>query len=223
VSQFLVLEIMGSESFFMTISASLWPRLLPLLQPMTFEAHERVCMQGEDCDEMHVVISGILTGSSFVDGATEPAVHRTMTKGDSVNVLCMLEIWYKVTLLAIIFILVVVAANYLTFWCFVNFLVGSAWRPCRAVSTQWRHTQSRYSYPAVQSIHPNQLFMHCFPTTNSSLKSFRNFSRQKSTPKTFQTFKCERLESSSFPPIPKLRPNSESHCKFPSLLPERPP
>lgn len=104
---------------------------------MTFEAHERVCMQGEDCDEMHVVISGILTGSSFVDGATEPAVHRTMTKGDSVNVLCMLEIWYKVKPLAIIFILVVVvAAANLTLWCFINFLVGSAWRPCRAASIQ---------------------------------------------------------------------------------------
>jgi len=81
VSQFLVLETMGSDSFFLAISMGLWPRLLPLLQPMTFEANERVCLQGEECDEMHVVISGVLTGSSYLEGQQEPIVRRTMTKG----------------------------------------------------------------------------------------------------------------------------------------------
>jgi len=74
--------------------------LLPLLQPMTIEANERLCKQGEECEEMYVVITGSMTGFSHsgdVDAEKEPTVKRRMTKGDSINVLCLLEIWYKVS------------------------------------------------------------------------------------------------------------------------------
>jgi len=98
VSEFLVFDLMGSDSFFTTVSTTLWPRLLPLLQPMTIEANERLCKQGEECEEMYVVITGSMTGFSHsgdVDAEKEPTVKRRMTKGDSINVLCLLEIWYK--------------------------------------------------------------------------------------------------------------------------------
>jgi len=95
VSEFLVLELMGSESFFMTMSTTLWPRLLPLLQPMTFEANEKLCNQGEECEEMYVIITGVLTGKSHLNGEIHPRVQRRLVKGDSVNVLCLIEIWFQ--------------------------------------------------------------------------------------------------------------------------------
>jgi hypothetical protein len=74
--------------------------LLPLLQPMTVEPNERLCRQGEECEEMYVIINGVMTGYSHLQGADpevdEPIVSRKLTKGDSINVLCVLEIWHKV-------------------------------------------------------------------------------------------------------------------------------
>jgi len=95
VSEYMVIELMGSTSFFMTMSAPLWPRLLPLLQPAAFEVGERVCLQGEDCEEVTVVINGVICGSTHLEGEAKPRVVRTLTKGGSINVLCVLAIWPK--------------------------------------------------------------------------------------------------------------------------------
>lgn len=47
VSTFLVSEIMGKESFFMTIPKHLWSKLLPLLRPMRFEVGEKAARAGD--------------------------------------------------------------------------------------------------------------------------------------------------------------------------------
>jgi hypothetical protein len=47
VSAYLVVELMGRESFFMTIPNNLWSLLLPLLRPMRFEQGEVICTQDE--------------------------------------------------------------------------------------------------------------------------------------------------------------------------------
>jgi hypothetical protein len=47
VSTFLVSEIMGQKSFFMTLPSSLWSELLPLLRPMRFERGEVVSRAGD--------------------------------------------------------------------------------------------------------------------------------------------------------------------------------
>lgn len=47
VSTYLVVELMGRESFFMTIPNNLWSLLLPLLRPMRFEQKEVICAQDE--------------------------------------------------------------------------------------------------------------------------------------------------------------------------------
>ena len=52
VSAYLVSDLMGQESFFMSMSPVLWPRLLPLLRPMRFEKDELICRQDEECTEM---------------------------------------------------------------------------------------------------------------------------------------------------------------------------
>ena len=51
VSEFLVAELLGPESFFKSLSPTLWPRLLPLLRPMRFEPGEKVCLQGDECSD----------------------------------------------------------------------------------------------------------------------------------------------------------------------------
>jgi len=55
---------------------------------VTIEAYEILCKQGDDCEEMYVVISGSMTGYSYlgdVDAKKEPTVKRRMTKGDSIT------------------------------------------------------------------------------------------------------------------------------------------
>jgi len=52
VSEYLITELMGRESFFMTLSPTFWPRLLPLLRPMGIAHHEMLCQQGEECTDM---------------------------------------------------------------------------------------------------------------------------------------------------------------------------
>jgi hypothetical protein len=52
VSEYLITELMGRESFFMTLSPTFWPRLLPLLRPMGISLHETLCQQGEECTDM---------------------------------------------------------------------------------------------------------------------------------------------------------------------------
>lgn len=47
VSDYLVIEIMGKESFFMSLPKSLWSGLLPLLRPMRFEPKETAAKAGE--------------------------------------------------------------------------------------------------------------------------------------------------------------------------------
>ena len=118
VSAYLVSELMGNVGLFQTMSPILWPRLLPLLRPMRFEAEEVVCAQGEDCSEMYVVLSGHLHGATEVSakvaakrrrnlqqqlgGAVEvdteddeeaDAYVRRIRAGDTINILCVLGIW----------------------------------------------------------------------------------------------------------------------------------
>ena len=120
VSAYLVSELMGNVGLFQTMSPILWPRLLPLLRPMRFEAEEVVCAQGEDCSEMYVVLSGHLHGATEVSaavaakrrrkereqqqggGAAEvdlddddegDAYVRRIRAGDTINILCVLGIW----------------------------------------------------------------------------------------------------------------------------------
>jgi hypothetical protein len=92
VSGFLVSELMGDRSFFIKLPKSLWPKMLPLLRPMSFERGEVVCVQGEACSEMLVVLAGTLKGSTVVEGESEPW-QRRITTGDSINVLLVLSIW----------------------------------------------------------------------------------------------------------------------------------
>jgi hypothetical protein len=92
VSAYLVSELMGPDSFFMTMPTLLWPRLLPLLRPMRYEMRETVCVQGEECTEMYVVLNGLFLGSTEVDGEAKPRV-RHIVGGGSINVLRVLGVW----------------------------------------------------------------------------------------------------------------------------------
>jgi len=94
VSAYLVSELMGEESFFSTMPPSLWPRILPLLRPTRFEMTELVAMQGEECSELYVVLSGQITGEIVVTGEFMPRVRR-ITAGNSINVLAALGCWTK--------------------------------------------------------------------------------------------------------------------------------
>eukprot|EP00614_Pseudopedinella_elastica_P009436 CAMPEP_0172599062 /NCGR_PEP_ID=MMETSP1068-20121228/19154_1 /TAXON_ID=35684 /ORGANISM="Pseudopedinella elastica, Strain CCMP716" /LENGTH=747 /DNA_ID=CAMNT_0013399195 /DNA_START=167 /DNA_END=2406 /DNA_ORIENTATION=+ len=94
VSSFLVKEAMGSDSFFVMMPQVLWPRLLPMLRPMRFEKDEVVCMQGEECTEMYVVLAGTLRGENHVRGEPKDTPrHRHVMNGGTVNVLCCLKVW----------------------------------------------------------------------------------------------------------------------------------
>jgi hypothetical protein len=97
VSMYLVNELMGDESFFMNMSSTMWPRLLPLLRPMEFDKDETVCRQGEECTEMYVVISGggSLRGEMSVEGERGVPRSRNIFTGGSVNVLHVLGIWHQ--------------------------------------------------------------------------------------------------------------------------------
>ena len=95
VSSFLVAELMGSESFFMSMRPVLWPRLLPILRPMRFETDELICQQGEECTEMYVVLNGSLVGETRVKGEEDGQRVRHIAAGQSVNVLCVLGIWHR--------------------------------------------------------------------------------------------------------------------------------
>ena len=94
VSSYLVMELMGDVELFRSMSSVLWPRLLPLLRPMRFEATELVCVQGEDCTEMYVVLQGSMRGITVVEREEEPRVRRIFT-GDTVNILCVLGVWNR--------------------------------------------------------------------------------------------------------------------------------
>ena len=94
VSGFLIEDLMGKESFFMTMPPTLWPRLLPLLKPMGFEADEVICLQDEDCAEMYVVVSGMFIGQCRVHGEPAPR-KRHVGVGGSVNALHAVNIWHK--------------------------------------------------------------------------------------------------------------------------------
>jgi len=94
VSGYLVMQLMGPDSFLASMPATLWPRLLPMLRPMRFEADEMVCMQGEECTEMYVVLQGSLVGETKCRGEVEPRI-RHIAMGGSVNVLCVLGIWTR--------------------------------------------------------------------------------------------------------------------------------
>ena len=94
VSAFLVTELMGQDSFFSTMPPLLWPKLLPILKPVRMEKGESICMQGEECVEMYVVLEGSMLGSMVVAGEEEPRT-RHITMGNSVNVLCAMGVWNK--------------------------------------------------------------------------------------------------------------------------------
>lgn len=92
VSTYLVQELMGSKSFFVTLSETFWPRLLPLLRPMGFEKGEVVCLEDEECTEMYVVLTGMLVGVNDIDPQRAPR-RRHIETGGSLNTLHLLGIW----------------------------------------------------------------------------------------------------------------------------------
>ena len=92
VSEYIVNEILGKRSFFNSVNRELWPELLPLLRPMSFEQKESVCTRGIAATEMYVVISGRFVGKLQVEDQER---ERNIFKGDSVNTLHVLGIWYK--------------------------------------------------------------------------------------------------------------------------------
>jgi len=94
VSLYLVNEILGEDSFFQRVNESLWPKMLPLLRPMSFEPDEEVCERNQDATEMYVVISGTFIGELQVDGEDDVR-ERHILKGDSVNTLHVLKIWNR--------------------------------------------------------------------------------------------------------------------------------
>jgi len=94
VSAYLIEELMGSESFFMGLSPTLWPYVLPLLRPMTFERLEKVCTQGEDASDMYVVLTGVLRAETVVPMETFPRVRHVLT-GQTVNIMHLLGVWTK--------------------------------------------------------------------------------------------------------------------------------
>jgi len=107
VSQFLVSDLVGMDSFLTKVSPVLWPRLLPLLRPMRYEAGETICRQGEECTEMYILLSGRLLGSTVVESGDgddddagvvvvdeEPRVRHT-SPGGHFNVLCVLGVWKR--------------------------------------------------------------------------------------------------------------------------------
>jgi len=57
VSEYLMTELIGAESFFITMPKIMWPRILPCLRPMSFERGEVVCCQGEECTDIYLVRS----------------------------------------------------------------------------------------------------------------------------------------------------------------------
>lgn len=85
---------MGNDSFFTKMSPHLWPFLLPLLRPMSFDVGETVCVQGEDASDMYVVLSGVLACSNSIPAESEPRVRHAHT-GDTVNLLHVLVVWSK--------------------------------------------------------------------------------------------------------------------------------
>ena len=96
VSAFLVSDLMGADSFFSTMPPLLWPKLLPLLTPMRFEATESVAIQGEECSDFYTVLSGIMMGELVVpeEKMSKPRIRHIIT-GDCVNVLSALGVWTK--------------------------------------------------------------------------------------------------------------------------------
>ena len=114
VSSYLLTELMADVGLFHSMSPFLWPRLLPLLHPIRFEASELVCAQGEECSEMYVVLNGFMRGTTVVSAATskklfarnstsfqnesdieEHGHNRRLLAGDSVNILCALGVWHR--------------------------------------------------------------------------------------------------------------------------------
>jgi hypothetical protein len=92
VSTYLVQELMGSKSFFVTLSETFWPKLLPLLRPMGFEKGEVVCVEDEECTEMYVVLTGMLVGVNDIDPKRAPR-RRHIETGGSLNTLHLLGVW----------------------------------------------------------------------------------------------------------------------------------
>ena len=99
VSAFLVSDLMGSDSFFSSMPPMLWPKLLPLLRPMRFEATEPVAVQGEECHDAFIVLTGSMTGEMVTSPETATQRAKTSTRhiitGDCVNVLSAMGIWTR--------------------------------------------------------------------------------------------------------------------------------
>jgi len=85
---------MRNVKLFQTMSPKLWPRLLPILNPTRFTPGEVVCQQEEECSEMLIINDGHLHGATEVLGAAARR-ERSLTSGDSINVLCVLKLWNR--------------------------------------------------------------------------------------------------------------------------------
>eukprot|EP00614_Pseudopedinella_elastica_P009557 CAMPEP_0172607538 /NCGR_PEP_ID=MMETSP1068-20121228/27690_1 /TAXON_ID=35684 /ORGANISM="Pseudopedinella elastica, Strain CCMP716" /LENGTH=935 /DNA_ID=CAMNT_0013410567 /DNA_START=183 /DNA_END=2990 /DNA_ORIENTATION=- len=95
VSTYLVAEKMRNVKIFQTMSPKLWPRLLPILNPTRFAQDEVVCEQGDEAAEMFIINEGQLLGVSEVPNAPLKPRARSISSGDSINVLCVLKVWNR--------------------------------------------------------------------------------------------------------------------------------
>jgi len=95
VSEFLVKDLMGPDSFFVKmVPAAIWSQLLPVLRPMGFENEEVVCRQGEEASDFYVVVLGKCLGTIAVPGEAPPR-ERQITMGGSINQLYLMGVWHE--------------------------------------------------------------------------------------------------------------------------------
>ena len=105
VSEHLLKETMPNVRLFHSMSRTLWPRLLPLLRPVHFDAEQVLCSQGEDVTEMFVIISGCFQGVTWFEGGgggrkgggAGEGEHKTrrILHSNCVNVLSALGVWHN--------------------------------------------------------------------------------------------------------------------------------
>ena len=74
----------------------LWPRLLPMLDPLHFEANEQLCRQEEAVEEMLIVEHGHLRGlRTFGERFERQTQQRRILPGDCINTLAALGEYSK--------------------------------------------------------------------------------------------------------------------------------
>ena len=111
VAEFMLADMLGTVDIFRSVnstdSSEMWAAILPLLRPVKFEEDELLCEQGEDTQDLMVVIEGKVKCIAKLEDS-EMAVlsqHRSqevpntgretriLSTGDCINDVNMLRIW----------------------------------------------------------------------------------------------------------------------------------